>query len=291
MLVPLVARKTWRTLEPVHGMIYFAPEGAERYAAVGLQGRRMAYFASRAAALGPVPAEAVVATFFNFNPALVRRSIPAAWQLVEPHSVLEARLEVADLALRRAFGEAVAGPEFAEVVELARRAAETACERPEGRPLFAGHASLPWPQPDAPHLVLWHAQTLLREFRGDAHVATLLLEGLSGIEALVLHAATGEVPAEVLRVGRGWSEDDWQAAVDDLRSEGLVAAGDELALTEQGRVQRQSIEDRTDARAVSAYEPLGEDGCALLRRLGRPFSRAVVDAGLLSPDLSTWSDE
>ncbi|HKH04876.1 MAG TPA: hypothetical protein VKA65_06925 [Acidimicrobiales bacterium] len=282
VLAPLVARKTWRTLEPIHGMIYFAPEAAEGYARLGLEGR-MGYFASRAAALGAVGAEPVVATFFNFNPALVRRALPAAWGLATPAQVLDARTAGADLALRRSFGEALAAPDLVEAAGLARRAAEAACARPEGRPLFAAHAVLPWPSPDTPHLVLWHAQTLLREFRGDAHVAALLLEGLSGIEALVSHAASGDVPAEVLRTSRAWPEDDWAAAVDGMRSRGLVAAGDDLALTEEGRAQRARIEDRTDALSVSAYEPLGEDGCDHLRRLARPYSRAVVAGGGLEP--------
>jgi hypothetical protein len=289
LLEPVVARKTWRSLEPVHGMIYFAPEGAERYEAAGLQGRRMGYFASRAAALGPVPAEAVIATFFNFNPALVRRAIPAAWDLATPARVLGARLEAADLALRRAFGEAIASPGLVEAARLARVAAEAACTRPEGRPLFAAHASLPWP--DEPHLVLWHAQTLLREFRGDAHVAALLLEGLSGIESLVTHAASGDVPADTLRVSRAWPEDDWTAAVDGLRSRGLVTAEGELAFTDEGRTQRQRIEDRTDALSVYAYAPLGEDGCTRLRAIGRTFSKAVLAAGLLTVDRDTWSDQ
>jgi len=288
-LEPVVARKTWRSLEPVHGMIYFAPEGAERYAAAGLQGRRMGYFASRVAAMGPVPAEVVIATFFNFNPALVRRSIPAAWDLAPPARVLDARLEASDLALRRAFGDTVDSPELVEAAGLARRAAEAACERPEGRALFAAHAALPWP--GEPHLVLWHAQTLLREFRGDAHVGTLMLEGLSGIDSLVSHAASGDVPAEVLRVSRAWSEDEWSSAVDDLRSRGLVAAEGELAFTDEGRAQRRRIEDRTDALSVHAYEPLGEDGCTRLRALGRTFSKAVMAAGLLAVDPDTWSDE
>lgn len=290
MLAPVVARKTWRTLEPVHGMIYFVPEAAQRYAAVGLQGRRMGYFASRAAALGPVPAEAVIATFFNFNPELVQRSIPAAWDLASPTRVLDARLEAADAALCRALGEATAAPELAEAADLARRAAETASLRPEGRPLFAAHAALPWPGAGVPHLTLWHAQTLLREFRGDAHVAALLLEGLTGVEALVIHAATGEVPADVLRVSRAWGEDDWAAAVESLQSRGLVAADDPLTLTDAGRAHRAWVEDRTDALAVCAYEPLGEDGCARLRALARPFSQAVVNAGLLTADVSDWAD-
>lgn len=295
MVTPLTARKTWRTLEPVHGMIYFAPEATERYALLGIKGRT-GYFASRSAALGMVPAETVIATFFNFNPALVHRALPAAWEVTTPVRILDARLEAADLALRRALGDLLATPELAEVSQLARQAAEAACERPEGRPLFAAHAALPWP--DEPHLVLWHAQTLLREFRGDAHIAALMLEGLGGIEALVTHAASGEVPAEVLRVSRAWSEDEWAAAVEGLQARGLLASTkgtnsgdpDQLVFTEEGRDQRQRIEDWTDAGAAPAYRPLGDDGCTRLRTQGRPFSRAIVDAGLLTVDLSGQED-
>lgn len=290
MLAPVIARKTWRTLEPVHGMIYFVPEAPERYTAVGLRSRRMGYFASRAAALGPVPAEVVIAAFFNFRPDLVRQQIPEAWSLATPARILNARLDAADAALRRALGPAVESPEMVEVAELVCQAAEAACLRPEGRPLFAAHAALPWPGPDEPHLRLWHAQTLLREFRGDAHVAALLLEGLTGVEALVIHAATGEVPADILRVSRAWSEDEWAAAVESLRSRGLVAADGELALTEAGLAHRAWVEDRTDALAASAYEPLGEDGCARLRTLGRPFSKAIVDGGLLTVDAAELAE-
>ncbi len=174
----------------------------------------------------------------------------------------------------------MAGGAIREAADLARRAAEAACEHPEGRPLFAGHAALTWP--DEPHLVLWHAQTLLREFRGDAHVAALLLDGLSGLEALVVHAATGEVPAPVLRASRGWTRDEWAAAVDALRGRGVLEP-DALALTTTGRARRDRVEVRTDELAVPAYRAIGEDGCARLRELARPLSRAVVAAGLLTP--------
>ncbi len=284
---PVVARKTWRTLEPVHGMIYFAPEGLEAYAAAGLRGNRMGYFASRAAAMGPVPAEVVIATFFNFEPSLVRASIPEAWSLASPERVLEARLDAVDRALRRAWGdEVIASPDLASAAVLARTAALTASEHPQGRPLFAGHAGLDWPE--EPHLVLWHAQALLREFRGDGHIAALVNEGLSGIEALVIHEATGEIPSPVLRTSRAWSDDQWAAAVERLADRGLVERGAELRLTEAGRVNRSSVEERTDALALVAYRPLGDDGCQRLREIGRPLSRAVIDAGLLNPDPSGW---
>src|SRR5947209_16725492 len=173
---PVVARKTWRTLEPIHGLIYFAPEAAERYTALGIEGRA-GYFASRAAAMGPVSAEVVIATFFNFNPDLVRAAIPAAWHTTSTDKLIGARLDAADAALRRALGDAVGTPEMARAAALARTAADAACDQLEGRPLFAAHARLGWP--GEPHLVLWHAQTLLREYRGDGHVAALTTSGLN----------------------------------------------------------------------------------------------------------------
>ncbi|BCJ48392.1 hypothetical protein GCM10010168_76820 [Actinoplanes ianthinogenes] len=277
---PALARRAWRAAEPLHGMIYFVPEAHERYAALGLS-TRAGYFASRAAALGPVGAEPVTAAFFNFNPRLVAGALPAAWDRTTPAEVLAARLAAADAALTRALGDAVHGPEVAEAAGLARRAAESAAGRPQGRVLFAAHAALPWPE--QPHLVLWQAQTALREFRGDAHVAALLLAGLTGLEALVLHAASGEVPERFLRRSRGWSEEQWAGAVDDLRRRGLIE-GDEPVLSEAGRTQRDEIEAATDRLAAPAYAVLGTEGCARLTELARPLSRAIVAAGLLNLD-------
>ena len=124
-------------------------------------------------------------------------------------------------------------------------------------------------------------QTLLREFRGDAHVAALLLDELSGLEALVIHAATGDVPASVLQATRAWPDDEWTAAVEGLRGRGLLATDGPLALSDEGRRRRQWVEDRTDALSVVAYEALGDEGCARLREVGRPLSQAIVDAGLI----------
>jgi hypothetical protein len=271
---PQIARKTFRTLEPLHGFVYFSPDAEQEYVAAGLKPGRMGYFASRSAPMGAVSAEVVIATFFNFNPDLVRSVIPSAWHEATPENVLAARLRVADVGLRRMLGDGVESPELAEAAVLARRAAEVACEHPEGRALFGGHASLPWP--DAPHLVLWHAQTLLREFRGDAHVAALMLYGLNGLDALISHAASGDVAADVLRTSRAYSEEEWAAGVERLAARGIVDA--DGAFTERGRQQRQAIEQRTDDSSVAPYEVLGEDGCERLRALARPFSRTVSAA-------------
>src|SRR5687768_1824652 len=118
----VMARKMWRTLEPYHGLIYFAPEAADAYAELGIHGFD-GYFASRGAALGPVPAEVIIATFFNFNPEVVHHAIPSAWAAASTNAILAARLAAADAALRRTVGAALDTPEVARGAELARAAA------------------------------------------------------------------------------------------------------------------------------------------------------------------------
>jgi hypothetical protein len=266
----LRARKTWRTLEPLHGMVYFVPEAAEAYAGLGITGRA-GYFASRAAPMGAVQANVVVSTFFNFNPELVQAAIPGSWEVAAPAAIVVARFAAVDAACRRLLGEPVIGSdEMRRAAFLARTAAEEACLRVEGRPLAAAHADLSWPS--EPHLVLWHAQSILREYRGDGHVALLVVHGLSGLEALVTHAAAGDVPAHLLRSTRGWPQDAWDAATDALRGRGWLEQGDELRFTEWGARQRQQIEDGTDALAAAPYAALGDEECAELRALARPWS-------------------
>ena len=274
---PIVARKTHRTLEIIHGLIYFAPEAVDAYAALGVTGRS-GYFASRSAPMGAASAELVIATFFNFEPGLVRRARDGVWDVTSPDKLLAARFSAADAMLRRGLGDLATGPEVADAARLARRAAEEACNYLSGKPLFAGHASLDWP--DDPLLVLWHAQSLLREFRGDIHIAAMTAEGLNGCEALVCHAASGEIGREVLQTTRAWSDEGWEAAVESLRAKGHVNA--DGSFTDKGRASRQWVEDQTDAGALVAYQPLGEDGCERLRTLCRPLSKALVAGGPLA---------
>jgi len=274
---PVVARQTWRTVEPVHTVLYFAPESVELYEGLGFEPVTHGYFPVRAAPMGAVPAEVVIATFFNFCPDLVRAAMASAWDLVTPEAAVTARLDAFDRLFHRTLASLVEPEPLAEMAGLARRAAEEAATRPEGRPLFAGHAALAWP--DQPHLVLWHAQTLLREFRGDGHIAALTAGGLTACEALVVHAATGEVPRDMLKMTRSWPEDSWTAAEDELRSRGWLDLDGEL--TGAGRARRQAIEDRTDELALPAYLPLGEDGCQRLRALARPLAKAIVASGEL----------
>src|SRR5438132_965149 len=136
---PVVARKMWRTLEPLHGIVYFAADAGARYRALGLP-EHMHYFPTRAAAMGPVPAEVVMATFFNFHPAVVRAAIPAAWEIAAPEQILAARVAGAGDVLRRILGDAVDSPEVAEAARLARPRGSAAGRRPRApRPRRAPH--------------------------------------------------------------------------------------------------------------------------------------------------------
>jgi hypothetical protein len=265
----VMARKMWRTLEPYHGLVYFAPEAHDAYVSLGIDGRD-GYFASRSAPMGAVEPSVVIATFYNFNPSLITHALPAAWSKASPAAVVKARFDGVDKALRRVLGDEIASPSVVRAAELARQATEGCTWA--GRPLAAAHASLPWPV--QPHVLLWHAISVLREFRGDGHITCLVGAAVDPVEALVLHAASGEVPRAALQTSRAWNDTDWDAAVSRLRDRDLV---DESGVfTDEGNAFRQAIEDRTDLLAMAPWLHLGEDGCDELRALVRPVSKTVV---------------
>ncbi|MDA3627532.1 hypothetical protein OU415_18965 [Saccharopolyspora sp. WRP15-2] len=277
-----IARQAKNALEVIHSMIYFAPEAADGFAALGLERGRMSYYAGRAAAMGPVGPGPVAATFYNFNPESVAASIPRAWSIASPSAVLDARLRAADAALRRMLGD-VSSAAIAEAAELAREASQ-GCT-PEGKPLYAAHADLDWP--DEPHLQLWHAATLLREFRGDAHIAALQRAELSGVQALVLHSSTGEgFKPSAARELREWSESQWAQAEQELRERGLISGeGKTSEISEAGNALREEIEAETDAMSMAPWRALGEAKTEALIDNGRQVSRTLLKAGAAPRDL------
>jgi hypothetical protein len=257
--IPTV-RRLWHLFEPVHALVYFAPEKKARYEACGLKGGWMGYFASRSAAMGAVSPGVVTATFYNFAPRMVRRALPDAWSLSTPARVLEARGDVVDTALRRILGDNVDSPEVAFAAELLGRAAAT-CS-PEGRPLYAAHAELEWPE--EPHMQLWHAATLLREFRGDGHVAALTTHEIDGCEANVLITADGLTARSEQRLYRGWTEEEWSTTGAGLRERGLLDR--DSSLTDEGRALRTRVEKLTDDLAAPMLEGLDDEDIAELER-------------------------
>jgi hypothetical protein len=271
---PALIGRAHRAVDPLHFHIYFAPETDERLAALGLRPGRMVYFAGRSAPMGPVGAGVVTATFYNFSPSLVAHMIPRAWTLASPEQVVAARLDAARASLTRLLGEdAGASPEVAELAALLRAACSALT--PEGRPLYAGHADLPWPE--EPLLQLWHGATLLREHRGDGHIAALLHAGLSGLEALITHSATGRGFTEAAaKATRGWKDEEWDAACAALADRGLL---DGAGLTAEGAELRARIEMHTDALAADPWLSLGAEATARVVELGKEVSRRLTQSG------------
>jgi hypothetical protein len=271
------SRRLWRALEPVHTVTYFAPEPRAACEALGTKGYWMSYFAQRAAPLGAAPPELVTALFYNFHPGLVSRAVPDVWAVADPGRFLAVRLAAVGVVLERVLGPEVLGSdELAEAAGIARDAALAAPTA--GRALAAANAALDWPQ--APHLVLWHAQTVLREHRGDGHVAALLAAGLDPVESLVLFVAEHAVDPGWLRQRRGWSEQEWAAAVDRLTGRGLLGAE---GLTAAGAALRVEVEARTDLLADAPWAAVGDARAQRLVDLAGPVVAAVLAGGAFLP--------
>ncbi|HVM52986.1 MAG TPA: hypothetical protein VM262_07295 [Acidimicrobiales bacterium] len=270
--IAALARRLWNVVEPVHAVVYFADEVHAAYRDIGLRGFWMGYFAGRAHPLGAAPPELVTATFFNFHPAMVERAIPDAWTYSSPHRVGAVRHAAVNQALGRLLGDLADGPTIAAAAGLAAAAVED-CD-PAGRALYGAHAALSWP--DDPLLRLWHACTLLREHRGDGHVAANLAHGLSGLDAHVLVAADGPIARSDLQPNRGWSDDDWIEAEAALTERGLLAGGQ---LTARGRHLRIDVEATTDRLAAEPVRRLGADRTRQLIDLLHPLAERAISAG------------
>ena len=273
MTSPGTARRLWALGEPFHALTYFAAEARTAAEEAGVRGFWSAYFAMRAAPLGPVGPEVVTATFVGFAPSFVQRWVPAVWEAVSPAEALAARLAGIDAAVGRVLGEEWAdSAEAAEAASLAATAA-AAVDAP-GRPLAAANAGSPLP--DRPHLALWQALTTLREHRGDGHTVALVQRGISGLAANVLAVAAGRTDRDWLLKARGWSEQEWDDAVAALTDRGWLSGSD---LTAEGLSTVTAVEADTDRLALGPWQELGDRGCDRLAALLVPVRRAVVAAG------------
>lgn len=262
------ARALWWLFEPVHAVTYFAPEARAAFEAAGLRGFWRGYFAGRAAPLGPVAAEPVTAAFFGFAPAMVARALPGVWQLASPERALQAREEGAVAALARLLAP-VDPALVAEAGALLERATDGLdCA---GRVLAAAQTT--HPRPTEPVARLWQAATVLREHRGDGHVAALVAAGLDGCESLALRAAM-DVPRSSLQPARGWTDDQWEAAAERLKSRGWLT--DSLTVSPAGAARHRELERATDEAAARPWESLGASDTARLRQLLQPIATACA---------------
>jgi len=263
------------------GQVYFSPECHDAYVALGFHASPgsfgagvaapdgSAYFTSRGSVLGQVPGLVVAAAFGVFNPEVVVPAVARGWSLTDAATICAARTEGAVGQLRRVLGSSPDGLDRAN--ELLARA--VAPLRPEGRALFSGLLALGIP--DDPLAALWRQGDLLREFRGDRHIAAWISAGLDATEIGLLTELYWGLPLRTYIRTRAWTDDQLDAAESRLVARGLVADG---ALTDAGRVRREEIEVRTDEQVQPAVDALGDDVDELVALL-RPWGAAVRAAG------------
>lgn len=273
-----LAHRAWAALDAVHVAVYFAPEPVEEYAALGIRARA-GYFYSRAAAMGTVPPEVVAATFYVFSPALIRHVMRDGWTTVTPEQMVAARQR----GIGRFLARAVSSAPEAEVEEAVSLLHElSAGFAPHGRALYAGHASLPWPV--EPMLALWHGACLLREYRGDAHMAALLLHGVDPVEALLVDAVvTGRF--EFLTTTRGFGADEFASADERLRARGVLAGPaftgpDTARLTVAGTALRAAVDETTRLACLASWQRFGAERADRLGQLAKPLARQVTESGV-----------
>ncbi|SNQ51399.1 conserved hypothetical protein [Frankia canadensis] len=247
------ARRVWEVAEPIHAVLYFHPAVRRFAAEAGCYSFGAGYVGMRAAPLGAASAAMITSTFYSFAPRRIARWVPDVWSYSSPARLLDARLAAVDAVLRELWGLDATGVVVRRAADLAGRVAAAAVTA--GRPLAAANAALPIPR--EPHLALWQALTMLREHRGDGHVAALVRSEVGPVEALILSAATGRSPAEQLRVSRGWSEQEWAGAAADLAARGWLTP--DGTLTAHGAQVRAEIENITDLLAAAPYRQLAHD--------------------------------
>jgi hypothetical protein len=266
------ARQLRDAIEPI-AMLYCWSEPAQSaYAAHGLD-FLSGYVWARAAALGEPDGSVVAAAFAVFEPGMVAGLYDAARAACVLPDIRAAREEGSAAALRAVLG---APGRTAEVAAVLRRGLEAA--DPAGRPLFAGLAARPWPA-DGPGQ-LWHACDLLRELRGDSHVAAFNAAAVTGLEANILTELQVGWPPLAYTGTRGWSPEAMDAATARLRDRGLVADG---ALTPAGARLRADIEEATDRQLAPVLAAIGPALPELLPLLDG-WSQQVIDHGWFPPD-------
>lgn len=265
-----LARALHGVIEPLYAISFLAEESTAAYEELGLEPRGQGYVAGRACPLGAVGPGAATATFYNFNPALIHHALPGAWEIATPAEVLAARAG----AMEQLYARVELPTEgLEEATELARDAGHAAdCT---GRPLAAANAEVG--APGTPYADLWQALGVLREHRGDGHVALLVTGSITPVEALVLYAGwQDKVSKRFLQKTRLWDDEAWSAGEAALRERGWL---DDDGLTGEGRARREELESRTDELAAQPYEALGEDRAQRLFALLHPLAVALDEAG------------
>ncbi len=255
------ARSIGGAIEAFTGQVYFAPECHARYEALGfapslgqVKGVAMpdgpAYFCSRGALMGQVPADVIASAFAVFNPDAVATAVSHGWSITDATTICAERTAGAIEQLERILGSEPDGIDRA--LELVERA--TNGLRPEGKPLYAGTRSQP--RPPTTLGATWWLADQLREFRGDVHTAAWVTAGVDATEMGLLTELYWGLPMRSYSRSRAWTGEQFDAAEARLVERQLVTEG---ALTDAGLAFREDIEVATDRGCQPIVAALGDD--------------------------------
>lgn len=265
------ARRLRDVLAPIAEHAIWSAQTSEVLAKLGL-GFVPGYLWGRVVGLGEPPAEVVAAALGVYEPRLVRALYEDARRQCGRAGFQAAREEATIASLAECVGDA----EVTGAVAVLRRGVEAADGT--GRALFTGVRSRGWPED--PVGQLWRAADLLREHRGDSHMAVWLAAGLGPVSVNVLTELWLGMPLGVYTaLRRGWSEADIASAVAELEARGLVEDG---AITPAGREFRDGIEEQTDALEQPVLDAIDDDFEAVVRSLDT-WSAAIAGSGAFPP--------
>jgi len=264
-------REASAAITAAHLFIYLAPEAAEEATAFGVTDRQAVYFAFRSAALGAVPWQVTLATFYNFPPQKVQ-SMDGVWDAAAPEQWQAARFRAAARAMQRV-GVHLTTDEIAHARSLIDPVVDGADYA--GKTMAAANASLALPSD--PLLALWQQITVLREWRGDAHFLVLAGHHLGASDCNVIDAATGRLPTPLVRATRGFTDEQWSAATARLVARGWL--NPDGTVTHAGTTAREQIEIETDKRCAALWAPIGGAGARRFASLIAPINHAFTAAG------------
>jgi hypothetical protein len=269
---PTPARRLRDAAEPVAMHPVWSRRTNEHLAGLGLD-FLTSYVGGRAAVLGAVRPAVAACAFAWFEPTVVAAVVEAAWTVLPPAELLAAREQATVQSLREVLGD----DDPTEVADLLADAAAAADGT--GRPLFTGVRDRG--RPDDPVHRLWWACELVREHRGDSHVAAANAAALGPVEMNVLTELWIGMPLLSYASTRVWGPDALEAAVASLRRRGWVA---DDVLTDAGRAARDAVEAATDAQEEAVVQALGERLDEVCGRLDGWGERCVT-AGAFPADV------
>jgi hypothetical protein len=204
---------------------YFTPSTMARGTELGLKGPQF-YFIGRGGLLGNCDSTVVASAFGYFNPEVIKRAWDSSRTMIEPITAGLAHLECSAVTGREKLSSLEGLGAFVTAAEKVNQAAN-----PEALALYAAFKSAPLVD-DLPGRAM-QLVSILREFRGSAHLVAVRAMGLTGKQAHFIKR-----PNDVAMFG--WSPDDAPAIDDD----------DQRRLTE--------AESLTDRIVAPAYAVLDE---------------------------------